>query len=35
MKCEEVVGGLLTQSLALLAGAGHMLMDVAALGGSF
>ena len=28
----EVVGGLLTQSLALLADAGHMLTDVAALG---
>src|SRR6478609_7105190 len=28
----EVVGGLLTNSLALLADAGHMLSDVAALG---
>ena len=28
----EVIGGLLTQSLALLADAGHMLTDVAALG---
>ena len=28
----EVVGGLLTGSLALLVDAGHMLMDVAALG---
>ena len=29
----EVVGGLLTESMALLADAGHMLTDVAALGG--
>ena len=31
----EVIGGLLTNSLALLADAGHMLSDAAALGLSF